>query len=59
MGMDFRGLVLKQVWKKSWHFLVQKRNKNQDLENWATHPHQEFPIIKNTPWIKNSILDRD
>ena len=39
--MDFRGLVWKWVWKITFFGLKSR----QDLENGATHPHQEFPEV--------------
>ena len=41
MGMDFRGLVLKRVWKMAFFGL----NWGQNLENRVVHPHQEFPGV--------------
>ena len=41
MGMDFRGLVWKQVWKMTFFGL----KKGQDLKNRAAHPCQEFPGV--------------
>ena len=54
-GMDFRGLVWKRVWKITFSGL----KSGQDLENWAAHPHQEFPGVPPPPppghfmhWLK-------
>ena len=64
MGMDFRGLVWKRVWKIK--FLGLKSG--QDLENWVVHPHQEFPGVPpprassqpgNTDMTGNCPLDPD
>ena len=41
MGMDFRDLVWKQVWKMTFFGLQE----GQDSENRAPHPHQEFPVV--------------
>ena len=38
MGMDFRGLVLKRVWKITFFGL----KSGQDLKNRPAHPDQEF-----------------
>ena len=40
-GMDFKGLVWKQVLKITLFGL----KSGQYLENWAAHPHQEFPGV--------------
>ena len=45
MGMDFRGLVWKRVWKIT--FLGLKLG--QHLENWAAHSQQEFPGVVPPP----------
>ena len=39
MGMDFRDLVRKWVWKITFFGL----KLGQDLKNQVAHPHQEFP----------------
>ena len=41
MGMDFRLLVWKWVWKITFFGL----KSGQDLKNRAAHPHQEFPGV--------------
>ena len=49
MGMDFRGLVWKRVWKKTFFGL----KLGQELENRTAHPHQEFPGVppgENVTW---------
>ena len=40
-GMDFKGLVWKRVLKITLFGLKSGRY----LENWAAHPHQEFPGV--------------
>ena len=41
-GMDFRGLVWKQVWKITFFGL----KSGQGLKNRAEHPHQEFQGVR-------------
>ena len=48
MGMDFRRLVWKQVWTKTFFDL----KSGQDLNNRAAHPHQEFPLPGAKTWCR-------
>ena len=41
MGMDFRVLFWKWVWKITFFGL----KSGQDLKKWAAHPHQEFSEV--------------
>ena len=40
MGISFRDLVCKRVWKTFFGL-----KKSQDLNNRAAHPHQEFLVV--------------
>ena len=41
MGLDFRDLVSKRVWKMTFFGMKY----GQDLENWVAHPHQRLPGV--------------
>ena len=41
MGLDFRDLVSKRVWKMTFFGMKW----GQDLENWAADPHQRLPGV--------------
>ena len=45
--MDFRGLVLKRVWKITFFGL--KSGHDLSLRKRAAHPHQEFPEVPPHP----------
>ena len=45
MTLFLRGQVWKRVWKMT--FLGLKRD--QDFENWASHPYQDFPEVPTPP----------